>query len=52
MPTVASRISTGYSNRSSLSVFMTLVDMMMATAEANSAMTFMTRAKVSTTKLP
>src|SRR5262245_42558985 len=52
MPIVAIRISTGYSNRSSFSAFMVANDMMSASAEANSTMTFMTRAKVSTLRRP
>ena len=43
---------TGYSKRSERSRFMNCTDSTMATAEPKSASTFITRAKVSTTKAP
>ncbi len=52
MPVVASSTSTGYSKRCERSRFMKLTDKATATAEPNSAMIFITRAKVSTTKAP
>ena len=52
MPTLASMTRMGYSKRAILTRFMKWLDRTMATAEPKSAMTFITRAKVSTTKAP
>ena len=52
MPVLASMTRMGYSKRAIFTRFMKCVDNIMAMAEPKSAMTFITRANVSTTKAP